>query len=772
MRSISGGSRAGYCTRIGSKRKNRYLTEENFEIILNSVCICTIMNSRIQGDTVMPEKKATISKDKTATKKKAPKLVIVESPAKAKTIAKYLGKGYKVEASNGHVRDLPKSQLGIDVQNGFEPKYITIRGRGEIIDRLKREAKTSSGVLLATDPDREGEAISWHLAHVLNVDTDSLCRIEFNEITKDTVKKAIKNPRRINSELVDAQQARRLLDRLVGYEISPILWRKVHKGLSAGRVQSVATRIVCDRESEIEAFVPDEYWSLSAELASEDPRVQVKVQYVGSEDAKKRTIHSRAEVDEIVREIKREDFVVASIDTAEKHRKPAPPFTTSSMQQEASRKYGFSTKRTMILAQQLYEGVDIKGLGTIGLVTYIRTDYVRIAEEAKEAAKALIVEEYGAEYYPEKPNQYKGRNGAQDAHEAIRPTTLALTPKAVKGSLTRDQYRLYCMIYNRFIASQMSFAIVETNSARFVSGNHVFRANSSRVVFPGYQKVYQENDDEETNEDLAQLDKNLAVGLRLALCDVDCQQHFTEPPARYSEATLVRTLEELGIGRPSTYAPIISTILDKGYVRREGRILYPTELGQIITNLMKEYFNEIVDVTFTAEMEKDLDEVECGEEDWKKLLNDFYGPFSKLLEQADKSIEKIVIEDEKTDIICEKCGAQMVIKNGRNGKFYACPNFPTCRNTKSILQKVDANCPKCGGQIIIRHSRKGRVFYGCENYPVCDFNSWDLPVNQKCPKCGSYMVQKKGRNGLLHVCANPECGETVAVATEEQNEAN
>jgi DNA topoisomerase-1 len=719
----------------------------------------------------MPAKAAAESAKKTKTVKKAPKLVIVESPAKAKTIAKYLGKGYKVEASNGHVRDLPKSQIGVDVEHGFEPKYITIRDRGEIIDRLKREAKSASAVYLATDPDREGEAISWHLAHLLKIDEKSLCRIEFNEITKDAIKKAIKSPRAIDLDLVDAQQARRLLDRLVGYQISPILWRKVHKGLSAGRVQSVATRIVCDREEEIQAFVPEEYWTLAATIESEDPKVTLQVQYVGAKDEKNARLPNREAVDRVIRVVSDAPFVVDKIETSEKRVRPSAPFTTSSLQQEASRRFGFSTKRTMVLAQQLYEGVEVKGIGPVGLITYIRTDSVRIADEAREAAKALILSEYGPEYYPQQPNVYKGKNGAQDAHEAIRPTTLDLNPRVVKASLSRDQYRLYTLVYNRFVASQMTPAVFETCAAKIHADEYRFRASASHVIFQGYRKVYMENDETQSQEP-AKLDEHLREGLCLRAAACTPTQHFTEPPARYTEAMLVRALEEQGIGRPSTYAPIISTILDKGYVRREGRLLVPTELGGIVTGLMKEYFTDIVDIAFTADMEKKLDSVESGNSDWRQILTDFYGPFHETLEEADAKIEKIVIEDEVTDIICEKCGANMVIKNGRNGRFYACPNFPACRNTKSILQKVDAICPKCGGQVIVRRSRRGRVFYGCENYPQCDFNSWDMPVNEKCPVCGGYMVKKRNRAGQqVYRCANAECsGEMILNQQEEKGE--
>jgi DNA topoisomerase-1 len=704
----------------------------------------------------------------------AQKLVIVESPAKANTIAKFLGKTYKVEASNGHIRDLPKSQLGIDVENNFEPKYITIRGRGEILDRLKKEAKKADKVYLATDPDREGEAISWHLQHILKMDENKAARISFNEITKDAVKNAIKSPRKIDKDLVNAQQARRLLDRLVGYEISPLLWRKVRKGLSAGRVQSVATRMVCDREDEIDAFVPEEYWSLDVLLSSKDKAMEVTAQFAGKAgETKRMELHSKEEVDAVLSAVRGQDFLVKKLETRNRSVKPSPPFTTSSLQQEAARRYGFSTRRTMVLAQQLYEGIDIKGIGTTGLVSYIRTDSVRVAEEAQQAAAALIREKYAEEYCPKTPNVYKGRGSAQDAHEAIRPTNLELAPAAVKASLSRDQHKLYLLIYNRFLASQMTPAVYETRSAHIEAGGYRFRTSVSNVVFNGYQAVYVDADtEEEEKEPAGKLDDRLVEGAVLIEKEPLPQQHFTQPPARYTEASLVRALEEQGIGRPSTYAPIISNIIDKGYVAREEKALMPTELGTIVTDLMKEYFANIVDVAFTAEMEGKLDSVEAGETDWHDVLAEFYGPFEKELKYADEKIEKIVIEDEVTDVICDKCGANMVIKMGRYGKFMACPNYPDCRNIKPILNTIDTACPKCGGKVVVRNSRKGRTFYGCDQYPACDFISWYEPLEEKCPECGSYMlIKRRKKDGNMIECSNPECKHSYFAEKKEEDEA-
>ncbi|MGI6003882.1 MAG: type I DNA topoisomerase [Christensenellales bacterium] len=703
------------------------------------------------------------------------KLVIVESPAKAKTIAKFLGSGYKVEASKGHVRDLPKSQLGVDIENNFEPKYITIRGRGDIINRLKKEAKGASRVYLATDPDREGEAISWHLAHLLKLNPEDKCRIAFNEITKDAVKGAIRSPRQIDLNLVDAQQARRLLDRLVGYQISPLLWRKVRKGLSAGRVQSVATRMVCDREEEIDHFVPREYWSIVAELKADGVPLEVEAQFVGLEDKNdKLPLHSRQDVDNVLRALKGQKYTLKKLETTKKSVRPAAPFTTSSLQQEASRKFGFSTKRTMVLAQQLYEGIEVEGHGLVGLVTYIRTDSVRIAREVQAAAKEMILEKYGEAYAPEEFNVFKGRNGSQDAHEAIRPTTLELSPQEVKASLSRDQHKLYTLIYNRFLASQMTPAVYQSHTAHIAAAGYRFRCSATSLLFPGHRIVYTQTEENGSEDTAEKLDERLQEGMVFSEKSINTQQHFTEPPARYNEATLVRALEEKGIGRPSTYAPIISTILDKGYVERmsgKGKPLAPTELGTIVTQLMKEYFSDVVDIEFTADLEEKLDGVETGDADWRRVLEDFYGPFEKTLKHADESIEKITIEDEVSDIPCEKCGALMVIKNGPYGKFYACPNYPECKNIKPILQSIEAPCPKCGNKILVRHSRRGRVFYGCEKYPDCDFVSWKMPVKDPCPECGGMMVRKRTtKRGQENECTNAECGHIITVELSEEEE--
>ncbi len=702
------------------------------------------------------------------------KLVIVESPAKAKTIKKFLGRGYTVEASMGHVRDLPKSQLGVDIENQFEPKYITIRGKGKLIAKLKKAAKSKDEILLATDPDREGEAISWHLAHILNIDENKPCRIEMYEITKQAVKNAIKNPRTINRNLVDAQQARRVLDRVVGYKISPLLWRKVRKGLSAGRVQSVATRMICDREKEIEVFKPEEYWTLKGYFfprplsnqtfnditkrsSGTNKEVQVFEASLYGLKNKKLEPESQEEIENILAALENAEFFVEKVQRGQRKRNASPPFTTSTLQQEASRKLGFSTKKTMMLAQQLYEGVDVEGEGSIALITYIRTDSTRISAEAQEAVRSLIHQKYGNEYVPKKPNIYVSKKNAQDAHEAIRPTYLKWDPDSLKKSLKRDQLRLYRLIYERFLASQMKPAVYEVMTIHIKAGDYTFRANGSRKVFPGYTAVYTEGNDER-NEDR---DINLPVleeGQKLGLKEWKPEQHFTQPPPRYTEASLVRALEDMGIGRPSTYAPTISTILSRGYVNREGKALYPTELGLLINELMMEFFPTIMDYQFTADMEQKLDMVEEGKINWHDILEDFYGPFQKYLEHADKSLEKIEVHDEMSDVICENCGSNMVIKTGRYGKFLACPNFPECKNTKPIVEEVDVDCPKCNGSVVVRRSKRGRKFYGCDQYPNCDFVSWDLPVKEKCPECGNYMVQKgtNGRNRV--VCADKKCG--------------
>jgi DNA topoisomerase-1 len=682
-------------------------------------------------------------------------LVIVESPAKAKTIEKFLGSRYKVVASNGHVRDLPKSQLGVDVEHGFEPKYITLRGRGDVLERIKKEAKEADRILLATDPDREGEAISWHLAQILKLDTASKCRIEFHEITANAVKNAIKKPRTINMDLVDAQQARRVLDRIVGYKISPILWVKIRKGLSAGRVQSVATRIVCDREDEINAFVPEEYWTLTAKLKA-GAKKTFDVRFFGT-DGNKVDLKTEAQTNAIIERVGESDFTATEVKTSEKHKHAAPPFTTSSMQQDASRKLGFTTKRTMMVAQQLYEGVEIGKKGATGLITYIRTDSVRIADEAQKAARSCILENYGEAYMPKTPNVYRGRRNAQDAHEAIRPTDVKNDPKALKPFLTSDQFKLYKLVYERFLASQMSDAVLDQTSVTFDANGAQFKATGARVRFAGFSAVYTESKDLD-DEDTVQLPP-IQTGDRFKKDQLEPQQKFTQPPSRYTEATLVKTLEEKGIGRPSTYSPTISTIVDRGYIMRDKKALVPTELGFAVTGLMKASFPDIVDIAFTANMEEELDSVEDGSDKWQGVVSEFYGPFMQTVETAEKNAEKIKIPDEVSDVPCDKCGAMMVYKMGRFGKFLACPNFPTCRNTKSIIEKVEGvPCPKCGAAIIKKHGKK-KIFYGCERYPDCDFTSWDLPVRMKCPKCGGMMVQKHGQNGTFIQCADPNCKE-------------
>ena len=683
-------------------------------------------------------------------------LVIVESPAKAKTIGKFLGSKYKVVASNGHVRDLPKSQLGVDVEHDFEPKYITLRGRGEVLDNIRREAKAAKKIYLATDPDMEGEAISWHLAHILKMDANSPCRIVFNEITSNTVKKSVKEPRAINMDLVDAQQARRVLDRLVGYKISPILWAKVRRGLSAGRVQSVAVSIICDREQEINDFVPEEYWNITAKLKVQGSRKPLEAKFYGM-DGKKLDVHDEKTANDIIARSGNE-FTVSDVKTSEKSRHAPAPFTTSSMQQEAARKLGFTTKLTMLIAQQLYEGVEIHGKGTTGLITYIRTDSVRIADEAQKAALEYISDTYGKDYVPGKPNIYKGRKGAQDAHEAIRPADIRLTPQEAKASLNASPYKLYKLIYERFIASQMAEARLETTSVSFDANGCTYRAAGTKVLFPGYTAIYTEGRDDSAEEEAAI--PTVSANDIFRAEKVEKEQKFSQPPARYTEASLVKLLEEKGIGRPSTYAPTISTIIERGYVRREKKQIVPTELGFVVTKIMKENFSDIVDIKFTADMESKLDLIKDGEEPWKEVIREFYGPFEKTLEKASESIEKVVIPDEVSDVKCEKCGSMMVYKMGRFGRFLACPNFPSCRNTKAIVEKTDVKCPLCGGEIIKRKSKKGKVFYGCERYPECSFVSWDKPVKEKCPKCGGLMVHKMGHGGGFDACIAEGCGYT------------
>ena len=697
------------------------------------------------------------------------KLIIVESPAKAKTIGKYLGKGYKVEASQGHVCDLPKSQLGVDIDHDFDLKYITIRGRGDILSRIRKEAKNASQVYFATDPDREGEAISWHLYHVLGVDENAPCRIEFNEVTKKAVQAAIKNPRKLDMGRIDAQQARRALDRLVGYKISPLLWVKVKKGLSAGRVQSVATRMVVEREREIDNFIPEEYWDISADCSVPgDKKAGTFLARYVSLDGKKTPVRNGEEAARIRKLIEESEFTVSDIKKKEKRRQPAPPFTTSSLQQEAGRKLSFTTAKTMQVVQQLYEGVDLQGEGAQGLVTYIRTDSVRISDDAMAALRAFIPEKYGKEFLPEEKNEFKGRKNAQDAHEAIRPTDVTRTPDSIKASLSREQFMLYRLIYNRYVASQMSAAVYETMSAE-ITGEHAgLRFYGEHKVFAGFTALYEESTDE-TTDSVEMTLPSLKEGQKISILEIHTDQHFTQPPSRFTEASLVRTLEENGIGRPSTYAPTITTIIGRGYVSREKKRLFPTELGIMVTEMMENYFSRIVDTEFTANMEEQLDEVEEGKLDWKQILREFYPDFESTLGVAEKEIEKVEVKDDVSDVPCDKCGAMMVYKMGKFGRFLACPNFPDCRNTMPILTYIDAPCPACGKRLLEKTSRKNRKFYGCEGYPECDFVSWDKPVEEKCPKCGTYMIEKKNNKGeTIHLCTNESCRfKTAAVRNEE-----
>ena len=702
----------------------------------------------------------------------ATKLIIVESPAKARTIAKFLGRGYKVEASQGHIRDLPKSQLGVDVDQDFAMKYITIHGRGKILTKIRKEAKNASKIFLATDPDREGEAISWHLAQTLDMDVNAPCRIEFHEITQKAVQAALQHPRAIDLSRVDAQQARRALDRLVGYKISPLLWAKVKKGLSAGRVQSVATRLVVDREQDIEDFIPEEFWdvNVNALLPSARGRKTTFALHLQTLDGKKAELHNEQEATEARRRVENAHFAVYGIKYGEKRKLPAPPFTTSSLQQEAGRKLNFTTQKTMQVVQQLYEGVDLENEGTQGIVTYIRTDSVRISDEALSAIRAYIPERFGQQYLPETPNEFKGRRNAQDAHEAIRPTDVTRTPESIKNSLTKEQFQLYRLIYSRFLASQMKPAVYDTMTMD-VSGDGVgLRFYGEHKRFAGFTSVYEESTDE-VQEAAETTLPTFSEGDPVTVESVDAQQHFTQPPARYTEASLVKTLEEKGIGRPSTYAPTITTIIARGYVIRENKRLFPTELGRMITAMMTEYFGPIMDTEFTAGLEDQLDEVEEGKENWHQVLRDFYPPFEKMLLSAEEQIEKVEIQDEPSDVTCDKCGAQMVYRVGRFGKFLACPNFPDCRNTKPILNYIEAKCPQCGGRLLEKTSRKNRRFYGCENYPECDFVSWEMPVGEKCEKCGSYMTLKRSRKGeIWHLCSNEKCRHRVEIKAPEGGE--
>ena len=679
-------------------------------------------------------------------------LVIVESPAKANTIKKYLGSSYKVIASMGHIVDLPKSQIGVDLENNFEPKYITIRGKGDLMGKLKKEAKAAKKVYLATDPDREGEAISWHLLNALELDPQDSNRITFNEVTKTAVKESLKASRRIDENLVNAQQTRRILDRIVGYKISPLLWKTVKKGLSAGRVQSVATKIICDREEEIEKFIPDEYWTISAELLKGKSKVEAK--FYGA-NGKKLEIKNGEQAEKIENDLKNAKFIVGNVKTGTKKRYPAPPFTTSTLQQEASRKLNFATRRTMSVAQTLYEGVTIKGVGSQGLITYMRTDSLRISAEAGLAAKEYLKKNYDSSFIPAKIPVYKTKAGAQDAHEAIRPTDVNITPEIAKESLKPEQYKLYKLIWERFIASQMTAAEYDTVSAEINADKYIFKANGSKMTFAGFTKIYMESTDDNSKEEssIPMLEK----GEELKVKEIVKTQNFTAPPARYTEASLIKTMEENGIGRPSTYAPTLSTIMDRGYVIKEQKSLKPTELGKIVNEKMKEHFTNIVDIDFTANMEKQLDEIEEGK-NWTDVLDDFYQPFKDDLAKAEREMEKVVIEDEESDVVCEKCGRNMVIKQGRFGKFLACPGFPACRNTKTIAQETGVDCPKCGGKILVKKSQKGKKYFGCENNPKCDLMLWDEPMKEKCPKCGGMLVKNVFRRKVRKIkCFNENC---------------
>lgn len=683
------------------------------------------------------------------------KLVIVESPSKAKTIQKYLGDGYEVIASMGHVRDLPKARLCVDVKDNFKPKYSIIKGKEKLVKELKEAAAHSDGVLLATDPDREGEAISWHLAYILGLDEHAQDRVTFNEITKTGVKEGMSNPREIDLDLVNAQQARRILDRLVGYTLSPFLAKTIRRGLSAGRVQSVAVRMVVDREEEIRAFVPQEYWSIDAKLTAPPSKAVFAAAFYGDENGEIK-IGSKEESDKLFAELEQEEFLVSAVKKGKKNRSPAPPFITSTLQQEASRKLGFQARRTMKAAQELYEGVEIKGQGSMGLITYMRTDSLRISEDAIREATEYIETRWGGKYLPSKPRHFKSRANAQDGHEAIRPASIAITPEAVKDSLTADQYKLYKLIWERFIACQMANCVLNTTQATISAGKYIFKASGFNVAFEGFTALYEESKDEEekAGKDLPPLEE----GMKLKVKDLKGNQHFTQPPPRFTEASLIKTLEENGIGRPSTYAATISTITSREYVIREGKAFKPTELGEVITKLMKERFPKIVNVKFTAQVEDELDSVQRGDEEWVETLRRFYDDFDKTVQAAKKDMDgvKIRLKEDETDVICEKCGRNMVVKVGRYGKFLACPGYPECKNIKKIVNDTGAACPKCGGKIIERKSKKGRVFYGCSEYPKCDFVSWDPPSKEKCPVCGKTLLQKKSKDKTLY-CVTPDC---------------
>ena len=684
-------------------------------------------------------------------------LVIVESPAKAKTIKKYLGKDFEVIASMGHVRDLPSARLSVDIKKNFAPKYEIIKGKEKLVDELKKLASKSDKVYLATDPDREGEAISWHLAYILGLDMNDANRVEFNEITKTGVENGMDNPRAVNIDLVNAQQARRVLDRLVGYKLSPFVSQKIRRGLSAGRVQSVAVRIIVDRENEIRAFVPEEYWSIDAKFVPKGARKAFSASFYGSEEGKKIEIKSKEQADKILAELDGAEYVVTKVKNGTRKKSPVPPFITSTLQQEASRKLSFQSRRTMRVAQELYEGVDIDGIGATGLITYMRTDSLRISNDAMNEAANYITEKYGKNYLPSKPRFFKSRNNAQDGHEAIRPTSVNLTPERVKNNLTTDQYKLYKLIWERFLASQMADSIQKTTQVDIAANNYLFKASGYRVDFDGFTVLYVESKDEaeaKTSE-LPPLDKDMLLKVK----EITPNQHFTQPPARFTEASLIKALEEYGIGRPSTYAATITTIVGREYVKREGKTLHPTELGEALSNLMKERFPKIVNVKFTAQMEQDLDTVESGDVEWVQLLDTFYGDFEKTLKKAKADMEgvKIQLKEDQTDIVCEKCGKLMVVKVGRYGKFIACPGWPECKNIIPYTEKVGVSCPDCGSDIIVRRTKKGKIFYGCSSFPKCNFMSWNEPTSEKCPQCGGILFKKKGKKETLY-CSKEGCG--------------
>ena len=686
------------------------------------------------------------------------KLVIVESPAKAKTIQKYLGTGYDVVASMGHIRDLPKSKLGIDIEHGFQPDYVEIKGKEELVDTLKKKGKKSDEIYLATDPDREGEAISWHLAYLLGMDLNEANRVTFNEITKSGVQSGMASPRQVDMDLVNAQQTRRILDRIVGYKLSPFLWKKVRRGLSAGRVQSVAVRIIVDREEEIRKFKPEEYWSIDAKLLGKSSRKAFAAKLYGKD--KKISIKTKEEADAILKELEGQPFMVENVKKSVRKKSPAPPFTTSTLQQEASRRLGFQARRTMKAAQELYEGVEVGSMGAVGLITYMRTDSLRISDEAAQQAADFIEQRYGKNYLPPKRRAYKSKNNAQDAHEAIRPTMPEMTPEQVKDSLSADQFKLYKLVWERFIASQMATALLDTVSVDIRAGEYLFKASGYTVKFDGYTVLYEESKEEsaEGEENASGALPPMEKGDALKVTSLEGPQHFTQPPPRFTEASLIKTLEEKGIGRPSTYAPTITTILSRGYVEREAKALKPTALGEVVTQLMKKQFKKIVDLGFTAQMEKNLDEVEEGQTNWVDTLSEFYEDFAATLTQAEKNMDgtRVKVPDEETDEICELCGRKMVIKIGRFGKFLACPGFPECKNTRKIVQDTGGVCPLCGGRILAKKSKKGKAFYGCEHNPKCGFMTWDLPLKDVCPKCGATLFKKSGKMGRIY-CAKEGC---------------